>query len=378
MRHFSNINSVALTQCTWGQPQAAIAALDQYDRQEKGNLNTHLIVIDSNEDPKMFGPARAFYEPICAEREDVHYLHIPRRPGHDPFGYEDTVQFPNSYSWQTNADLIEIWGEMPTDDRLRSAYKTQEYLSALNRYDRPTIHRIMSASGTDDGNAFLQSPQVTDAWRAAVDRYDFHSRPHLGSKRNFTHAFAKTLGCDAAVYLDDDWLDSSYLKDQVKRLAKADFTALTQYPVYVLTHQMIHTDKQPIWGQCDQNFVGPNVIDIEPDGTQRPATAENKMPPYGFSYALRLDGLPPAAHILGGEDREWLARVKADGFICKPEFKYTPTVARLVFGHSNSPNRVTKVLKDLEIDQSIPEQMRRDVSEYVQQLMGLQQYTLAT
>ncbi len=352
-KRVSSIPSFALTQCTYGQPFAAIAAHRQFLRQNATTRlgpKASLIIVDSSPYPSQ---ATGYYEIVARKDPRVLYFHIPCRPDRNArFDIEVAAKkYPHAYRWRQGGPFHDLYREtIPTDKELEAHYtNNQIILETLEEYD-PKAYNMFHALYVEQKGPWpilerMDLEGFNRATKAAIQTGLIHRRPHLGSKRNFSYAVAKYLGAQAAINLDDDWLMPGYADSQLLGLEEAHFTAKMHYPVLIWTTGMIREEIPPVWGVSDLCFSGQGrAYNFDGSCASRAVTISS-VPPMGFSHAVRLgDDLPKVPHILGGEDRAFQKILRRKKCAIHLQERFDPSVVRLVFGRSHSVNIIKEPL----------------------------------
>ena len=356
-----------LNQSTYNQPEAAIAAYEQFKRQPDWKTNGHLLILDSSALPNR---ATKFYEEI--NDPHVTYLHIPVHPGKElPKEYQDEFleRFPKAYRWMRDKKLHAIYTDtIPDDAELKRRYKSEADIpETLRQYDTKTFEAIYKHPLAKDAAV------PAEAWAKAVDAYPFQDRPYLGSKRNFATRFAKEMGAQAVINLDDDWIGPGYVQSQIHALKDADFTGKMSYVTLLHTEQMKTEGKAPIWATADLNNDKEGfLLDFNGNEKVDPVTKERlpftKQRSMGWTQARRVDdAMPKVPDILGGEDRAFEDRIKARGLTVNLQNNFSKDAVRLVFGGSNSDNVVSEVL-DPKSDKLPAGDKREEIVSYMEKL----------
>lgn len=376
------IDSFALTQCTFNQPTAAIAAYEQFLRQSAlentADDKAHLIIIDSSPQPTA---ATAFYAHpttgVMARDPRVTYLHVPVRPEYEA-KQATMLQFaeqlyPAAYAWRRGGPYRDIYlASSPTNTQIKEAY-----------INEPDVRQILHTNGAKAFAAIIETvaepmsnlaatPQAV--WRRAItevfsrkdELYPKTERPHLSTKRLLAIEIAHRKGADMVAHLDDDWVGRKWVANHRQALESADVTGLKHYAVVIKTADM----KKPVWGVTDLDASGQGFV-VGFDGKPTPGAQLSPEPMQGWSLAHRINGalpenlqLPGFTPKLFGEDRLFLQRAEKAGLVIAPQTTYDPTLTvRGVFGFSSSSNNVNEII-DIG-DSRLPERpIRQAVVKY--------------
>ncbi|MDD2326441.1 MAG: hypothetical protein PHW63_10690 [Alphaproteobacteria bacterium] len=349
------IQTVALAQCTFNQPLAAIAAYDQFLRQDfvKSNPNkAFLIIVD---DTPYVNLATIKYEEIAKQDDRVFYFHIPVRPDHlNAIDTKEAIKrFPKAYRWLRDPEMRALY-----DESIPSTHETK-----LCYLQQPDVSQVLALKGRKAYNAMLAEAGVKRRngdpispidWERAVNQVFDHQtgiypalrRPLLASKRLMAIRLAEKLDVDMLAHLDDDWLRANWIDSQIKALKHADITGKAHYPVFIQTDEM----NAPVWAVANLRQTGVGHI-IGFNGKQAQGEINEPQEVQGWSIAHRMGNalpkgfsLPEIPPVTFGEDYIFLKRARELDLVVKRQTDFSDAGVRGIFGSSNSDNIVSKVL----------------------------------